>query len=242
MNYSIFLPPEAGSALIFRNGIRQAAPGAIITVKSKFMKISFVLLLCLFALQISAQEASIPSFGPRKAGIPLFEDLEAMADGACSLGCGIGWTLSATSTLESQSGNTYDVSKLEDGKRSTAWVEGVKGNGIGQRIMITFDEPYGDEKDLKIPFHGMIITNGYSKNADIWTKNGRVKKLLVWLNSKKMCYLELDDDLYPQQFFWTSNLVMVGPSDVVSLEIVEVYPGSKYEDTAISDLGFHGAH
>lgn len=206
------------------------------------MKYSLVVIFVLSLLQVNAQQADIPAFSPVEAGIPLFEDQQMMADGGCSLACAIGWELSASSTLNAQGSNTYDVSKLEDGKRETAWVEGVKGYGIGQRITITFYEPDSDNPNLKIPFHGILLTNGYSKNADVWSKNSRVKRLLVWLNSQKVCYLDLDDDLYPQEFTWTPNLVMVGANDVINLEIVEVYPGSKYEDTAISDLGFYGAH
>lgn len=206
------------------------------------MKINLAVLFTIFLCQVNGQNTDIPAFSPAEAGIPLFEDLEIMADGGCSLACAISWELSASSTLTSQGGNAYDVSNLEDGKRTTAWVEGVKGYGIGQRITLTFYEPDSDNKNLKIPFHGILLTNGYSKNADVWSKNSRVKKLLVWLNSKKICYLDLDDDLYPQRFTWTPNSVMVGANDVIYLEIVEVYPGSKYEDTAISDLGFYGAH
>lgn len=206
------------------------------------MKSSLILLFSFFIVNAKAQDIEIPSFAPKRAGIALFEDQQAIGEGGCSLACAIGWKITASSTLESPSGHAYDVANLEDGQRSTAWVEGIRGSGIGQRITLTFYEPDGDDKDVKIPFHGMLITNGYSKNADVWSKNGRVKKLLVWLNSKKVCYLDLDDDLYPQEFIWTPNLVMVGAGDVINLEIVEVYPGSKYEDTAISDIGFHGAH
>lgn len=206
------------------------------------MKSIFLFLSFLLVLQMNAQDAAIPSFSPSEASIALFEDQQIMAEGGCSLGCAIGWTLSASSTLSSQSGSAYAIGNLEDGDRKTAWVEGIKGNGIGQRITITFDSPDGDDESIKIPFHGMMITNGYSKNAEIWSKNGRVKKILIWLNSEKICYLDLDDDIYPQRFTWTANLVMVGAGDVINLEIVEVYPGSHYEDTAISDLGFHGAH
>lgn len=206
------------------------------------MKLNLLFLFSLYLVTANAQDTGIPSFQPEKAGIALFEDQQAIGEGGCSLACAIGWQLSATSTLASQSGNAYDIANLEDGQRNTAWVEGIKGDGVGQRITLTFSEPDGDDKQVKIPFHGLLITNGYSKDASVWSKNGRVKKLLVWLNSKKVCYLELEDDLYPQEFIWTPNLVMVGAGDVINLEIVEVYPGSHYEDTAISDIGFFGAH
>lgn len=197
-------------------------------------------------LQLSAQHSELPSFPPNRASIDLFEDQQMIADGGCSLACAISWELSATSTLQSEGSNNYEVSMLEDGQRSTAWVEGVKGDGVGQRITMTFLRPDGadeaGDEAIKIPFHGILLTNGYAKTPEVWSRNGRVKKLLVWLNSQRMCYLDLDDDIYPQEFLWTPNLVMVGEGDVISLEIVEVYPGSRYEDTAISDLGFYGAH
>ena len=59
------------------------------------------------------------------------------------------------------------LATLFDGKFSTAWVEGVSGNGAGQKVLISFDRP----RQLA----GFEIVNGYAKNSDIYRKNARVR-------------------------------------------------------------------
>jgi len=171
--------------------------------------------------------------------IDSYEEIFIALNGGCSLGCGIGWDLEATSSLEPSGDNSYYPENMEDGKKETAWVEGMDDYGIGVRIVIVFE---GLAEHIKIPFDGLQITNGYAKNDRIWLLNSRVKRLMVYLNDKPKLTIDLEDSIYPQFVRWDRDIIEVASGDIVELEIIDVYPGEKYSDTAISDLALFGGH
>ena len=97
------------------------------------------------------------------------------------MSCGIPWTLSTSSTLRPQGESNYRPENMDDGDRKTAWVEGVNGYGIGEKVIIKFQDPNGT---MKIPFRGFRITNGYAKNIETWKSNSRVKLLELSLQQE----------------------------------------------------------
>jgi hypothetical protein len=166
-------------------------------------------------------------------------ELYAVTFGAgCSLACGIGWMLGATSELEPRSGFTYGVSNLADQDVTTAWVEGVPGNGEGEAVTALFC--YGPEEGT-VPFRGLTVMNGYAKSEDAWTGNGRVHLLEMRLNGSTLHFIELSDVRQPQHVSWQEE-IPVRNGDLLELVVVSVYPGLSYDDTAITDLIFWGAH
>jgi len=130
----------------------------------------------------------------------------------------------ASSVLSPQGKNAYQTVNLSDGRASTAWVEGQSGHGVGEWILIGFDR----ERIV----HGLELRNGYAKNRDIFSKNSRVKELEIRLSSGQTLRRTLQDTDEPQ----TVSLVGAGIARWLQLRILSVYPGSKYRDTAISEL------
>ena len=59
--------------------------------------------------------------------------------------------------------------RIMDGDTTTAWVEGVEGNGEGESITFTFGDLYV-VSDIK-------IWNGYQKSEDLYYKNARTSEL-----------------------------------------------------------------
>lgn len=161
----------------------------------------------------------------------------------CSWYCGGGQdTLSATSELKSYKGINYSASNAHDLDYKTAWVEGVKRYGIGEAL--TYHFPPENPRITKI-----IIVNGYVKSEDIWRNNSRVKKLKMYLNDEQFAILNLVDTREEQHF----SFEPIGNSDrdnwdelknkpwwTMRFEIVEVYEGDKYDDTAITEIYFDG--
>jgi hypothetical protein len=127
---------------------------------------------------------------------------------------------------------------MEDGKKETAWVEGATDYGIGEQIRIKFEVTM-DSKN--VPFRAFQITNGYAKDLQSWKSNSRVKKSKLLLNGKPELLVDMIDSIYPQYVSLDRSL-LVSPGDVVTLEILEVFKGEKYKDTAVSDLSLDGAH
>lgn len=167
-----------------------------------------------------------------------FENIWISLNGGCSLSCAIGWRLSATSALPNKDSISYNSENMNDGDSSTAWVEGKKDYGIGEKIIIKFDSGAATHQ---IPFDGIQLTNGYAKTKTIWENNSRVKLFKIYLNGKPQFLLKLQDSFFPQRINWGRNFA-INEGDVVELEIMDVYKGKKWKDTAISDLSLMGAH
>lgn len=103
------------------------------------------------------------------------------------------------------------------------WVEGVKGNGINETISIEFNNPV----------YSFSILNGYAdvQNMKLFKENSRVKKLKVEDLSNNLEYtMNFEDKVY------FNYLELSKPSNSIKLTILEVYEGTKYQDTCISAL------
>ncbi len=130
----------------------------------------------------------------------------------------------ASSVLAPQFGNSYGVRNLFGPDESTAWVEGVAGQGVGQWIVVEFD-------GLRL-VRNITLRNGYQKNADIFGKNGRVRQLRLVFSGGESQVVVLEDRRGPQVITMDRPI----KSYWVQLVIDEVYPGWRYPDTAISKL------
>jgi hypothetical protein len=87
----------------------------------------------------------------------------------------------------------------------------------------------------------VYILNGYVKSNSAWSANSRVKKLKVYYNNKPIAILELQNSRSMQWFdIGTVGRTGSGPRWSLKFEILEVYPGTKYQDTVISDIMFNG--
>jgi hypothetical protein len=159
----------------------------------------------------------------------------------CSLGCAMGWQTKASSHLKPQGQNNYDVRKIDDGLVNTAWIEGVKGCGIGETITFTFTKENFKEAHLeKINFNGFLVINGYCKDKITWKENSRVKKIRIEHNNKPRCEAILHDSMNVQTI--DLSTIWLRPGDTIKVTILAVHPGEKYQDTAISELMPLGAH
>jgi len=161
----------------------------------------------------------------------------------CSWYCGGGTdTNSASSELKPFKGVKYSAKNIHDLNYKTAWIEGVAGYGIGESVVYHF--PPTSPRITKI-----IVVNGYVKNKKSWEQNSRVKKLKMYIDDKPLAILNLADSRQEQTFKfdpigvsdrqdWKKMQQM--PSWTIKFEILEVYKGYKYDDTAITEIYFDG--
>ncbi len=146
--------------------------------------------------------------------------------------------VSASSALPRQGSVDYGGTNAHDGSYRNAWVEGAEGDGIGEKLYYTFRE--NTPRITQV-----IVANGYVKNEIAWRENGRVKKLKMSVNGKPFAILNLLDERSDQVFTFDPigkgrDASREGQEWTMTFEILEVYPGSKYEDTVISELHFWG--
>ena len=153
--------------------------------------------------------------------------------GNCSWYCG-GQIDSVTAS--SALADRYAAEMAHDFSIVTAWVEGVEGNGEGEYLRYSF--PGTCPRITTV-----LIHNGYVKNWEVWRDNARVKRLLMYYNDEPYAILNLQDTMGLQSF----DVGVLGyedkdsaPAWSIKFEILEVYPGKKYEDTAITEIYFDG--
>ncbi|MDR0420293.1 MAG: Hint domain-containing protein [Prevotellaceae bacterium] len=156
--------------------------------------------------------------------------------------CSWVYVVNASSALKPFGNIDYKAQNIHDFNFETAWVEGVKGYGIGESITYRFpywDEDISGEKmSSDIAVTNVIIFNGYLKSYRAWRDNSRVKQLKLYINGEPYALLNLQDTIAMQVFnignhSSTTDLYM-------TFEITDVYKGNKYDDTAISELEFDG--
>ncbi len=136
------------------------------------------------------------------------------------------WIITSSSTLAPQSGKSYAPKNAVDGDDATAWVEGAPGHGVGESIMITFEQP------MKI---GTIwIKNGYGKSRKLFQLNGRVKKANVQMDGG-MFPIVLKDTM-KEQTITVPKKIRDAQTTWVKLTIESVYPGSKWSDVAVNEF------
>ncbi|MDX6528313.1 MAG: hypothetical protein QOH41_603 [Blastocatellia bacterium] len=133
-------------------------------------------------------------------------------------------TPSSSSVRLAVQSNTYYPANAIDGKRSTAWIEGVDGPGLGEWIRFDFDR--------EINLHRILIQPGYFKSPQIWAENNRIAVLTAYFSDGTSRDLAFSDRMDSQKV----DLGSVKTS-WVKFVIKSVYYGTD-PDTAISEIAF----
>jgi|GEM_PF-1581903 len=122
----------------------------------------------------------------------------------------------------------YNDDNIGVTKIPSPWVEGVEGDGIGEKLLIS--------KGFKafLIFH---ISNGYVSYSrpDLYEKNNRIKTLLIRnLTTLETWTVELEDTPNFQMLTVKSS----NENTEVELEILDVYHGTEYQDTCLNYIGY----
>ena len=134
----------------------------------------------------------------------------------------------ASSHLIQKSMN-YKVENVIDDNPSTAWIEGVSDDGIGQFIQFSSNNTFRVDK--------IDIINGFSKNQKTYMKNNRVKKVIIEFSDKSQQVYELEDNNMEYQ------TIDIGGINTNSVKVIiqEVYTnGRVYKETCISEISVYG--
>ncbi len=163
------------------------------------------------------------------------EDISMWGDG-CSWFCGAPFPrISASSFLPKNESNDYKAENIFDNKLEIAWIDGNSSYGIGEYIEFNFISELDD-----LGLTQISLFNGYQKSEKIWKDNSRVAKLLMYVNQKPYAVLHLMDTKQMQTFEFNEAKLEKNKDFIVRLEIVDVYKGDRYSDTAISEIDFSG--
>lgn len=151
-----------------------------------------------------------------------------------SFGKGARWmmyarfTAAASSVLKEPDGTEHVAENIADWGRDTAWVEGQESDGVGESLTLTLAKP------AKVSRVGIV--NGYAKSRELYLANNRAIQLKVSVNDGKPFDVEIPDEYLEHEHFWFD---LPKPSVLVKtikLEIGAIHLGTRYRDTAISDI------
>ena len=143
-------------------------------------------------------------------GLPLEMDLEMVLE-----------NVEASSFLPD---DKYDYSPYNaiDTNKKTAW---VAGKPLGETIRFDFAREWSlDWFDL-FP--------GYASSEETYFKNNRLKTVELEFSDGSVETVELDDAYYVHTLEFPNKV-----TTYVLIRVLDVYPGSKYNDTCISDVYF----
>ena len=133
-------------------------------------------------------------------------------------------TVCTSSILPKWRNVTYGPANMFDGRLDTAWVEGVEGVGVGEQLTIAFDE----ERLVS----GISLLNGYHKSNDLFAKNGRITEIYLDTSDGQQLDAQIADDAGEQVLSFDRPVRLKW----ISIQIATAVAGTKYTDTAISEM------
>ena len=156
-----------------------------------------------------------------------------------------GFSWQASSQLPASSSADYDSVRLLDGRGDTAWVEGVEGGGVGQRLRLQLDDvrqqsvPPDEDEGLDpveaIVLEGLRLINGYPRSEGLYRANGRVAQLKLWLGGHELGQWPVQDHDRAQVLLIEPPLLLRRDERLV-VELTEIVAGERWQDTALAEL------
>ena len=133
-------------------------------------------------------------------------------------------TANATSTI-SQKATDNSAMMLFDNRDDTTWQEGVDGYGIGERV----DFNFGDNNYYKVKYMGFKMGNW--KNDKYYVGNAKPRTLTISFGnySEQVTFNDVRE----------TQWVEINPAESVncmSITIDDVYAGTSWEDTCITEI------
>ncbi|WP_136513917.1 NADase-type glycan-binding domain-containing protein [Geomonas edaphica] len=159
----------------------------------------------------------------------------------CSWYCG-GYVkkISASAEMPPEGKTTYKANNAHDFDKDTAWIPRKNDFGVGESLTYQFN--FDKEKNYKgtLGVTTILMANGYKKSRAVWEANSRVKKMRMYVNGMPYRDIKLLDSYEVQTVDIGEIMFPPRKTTILKFEILEVYPGKKYRETAISELVFEG--
>lgn len=143
---------------------------------------------------------------------------------ACAERRGIVYCASSYLPTRGVNKSNYGPESLADGDDRTAWVEGRSGTGIGEWVLLDWQ----NEKRVT----ALTVKNGYAKTGTLFRRNGRVREVRLRFSNGNTVMATLEDTRDRQ----TLTLNRPQTAKWVKVEIMDARRGEKYADTALNEL------
>lgn len=123
---------------------------------------------------------------------------------------------------------SYKPEMVLDARPRTSWIEGVDGSGVDEWIQLDFGK--------NINVDNIYILNGLGDvTGEYYYKNHRVKKMLLEFSNGEEQIIELEDNFIREQEIKVDDKI----TSYIKFTILDVYGGSKYDDTCIGSISIN---
>ncbi len=139
------------------------------------------------------------------------------------------FSVTASSFTFSTGPNSYQPGNAIDGDRATGWQ--VSDRGVGQWIRLLFEEEVVLDRIGVVPGYDKVVADRF---GDRWPLNNRVSDVQISWEGGSVLHHFADD----RSVQWV-NLGSVR-TRWVRIEITGTYPGSRWNDTVISEIECEG--
>ncbi|MEO6848699.1 MAG: hypothetical protein ABI443_13260 [Chthoniobacterales bacterium] len=191
-----------------------------------FLSFRFLLAILLLPLLLNAQTLPVLK---AQVSEPVIQEFM----GGCSMKCAFPWQTFAIVPGKSP----QPVYKLDDNDASTGWIDA--NISVGTKLQFQFPKKLpSDFRDT--PFYGFDMASGVIKPLTMFKVYARVKKARLYFNGKAFADVAFSDSYRWQRVHFDD--LMVNQGDTFTFEILEVYPGEKFPNAAITEFVLQGAH
>ena len=130
----------------------------------------------------------------------------------------------ASSSEPESNGVSYEPKFLKDSKRSTVWVEGQSGSGLGSWVQLDLD---GTQE-----VHGIRLWNGNWFTRDFWERHNRIKEIEVEFSDGTRQRFTLEDEMVPEEITFPSPV----STSSIKIKIKGIHNGTTFNDTCLSEV------
>lgn len=146
------------------------------------------------------------------------------------------FSIKSTSYLIEDSRHIYHPYKLYDNNVSTSYSESLDGDGNGCKLFFYFQET--------VEINQIHFVNGFQENLDYYLLNNRAKSIMLEVYDDDIKVynrkLKLTDTKEKQVIEIKDDSASEIKGNKIVLTLNEVYKGSKYDDTCLSEITFLG--
>lgn len=139
----------------------------------------------------------------------------------------IRWDRARASSVLDGNEARYGAMNIIDKNPETAWSEGVESYGVNEWVQV--------ERNGLADISEILISNGYHKSQETFDNNGSLKRFRLDFSQGQYIYYEVDENKTGSKHI---RILFDRPisTDSIRLTILDVFKGSKYEDTCITDI------
>lgn len=131
---------------------------------------------------------------------------------------------------------SFDAKNTIDANMKTAWI--TPNNGKNALIEFVIDLEDIDVNSATL--YSIAIFNGWRKDYQTWKDYSRIKKVSLTINDKPYAEINLEDTYKMQTIDLEKMKLDKTRRYRFRFRIMEMYPGKKFEQAAISDVQFIG--